>query len=87
MTSSMSTSGARGGRGLEQQGGMFLLSDGGSGEAEGGGTGIGSGVAGAKDTVPRDRTSILGVRNSGEYSGEVGTAGRAGEPTAEIGGL
>ena len=55
---------------------MFLLSDGGSREVMGGGTGIGSGVAGAKDTVPRDRTSMLGVWNSREYSGEAGTSGR-----------
>ena len=58
----MGTSGVQGGGGLEQQaGGMFSASDGGSGEAAGGGTGIGSGVVGAEDTVPRDRTSILGV--------------------------
>ena len=87
MSSSMGTSGAQGGRGLEQQeGGMFSLLDGGSGEVMGGGTRIGSGVVGAEDTNPRDRTSILGVWNSGEYSGEAGTSGRSGEPTAEIGG-
>ena len=79
----MGTSGARGGRGLEQQvGGIFSASDDGRGEATGGGTGIASGVEGAEETEPRDRTSILGVWNSGEYSGEAGTAGRAGEPTA-----
>ena len=62
MTSSMGTSRVRGGGGLEQQaGGISSASDGGSGEAAGGGTGIGSGVAGAEDTVPRDQTSILGV--------------------------
>ena len=84
----MGTSGARGGRGLEQQaGGTFSASDDGRGEATGGGTGIGSGVEGAEETEPRDQTSILGVWNSGGYSGEVGTAGRAGEPTAKIGGL
>ena len=88
MTSSMGTSGAQGGSGLEQQaGGMFSASDEGRGEVTGGGTGIGSGVEGAKETEPRDQTSILGVWNSREYSGEAGTAGRAGEPTAEIGGL
>ena len=74
----MGTSGARGGGGLEQQaGGMFSASDGGRGEATGGGTGIASGVEGAEETELRDRTSILGVWNSGEYSGEAGTAGRA----------
>ena len=84
----MGTSGARGGGGLEQQaGGIFSASDGGRGEATGGGTGIGSGVIGAKETVLRERTSILGVWNSGEYSGEAGTLGKSGEPTAEIGGL
>ena len=88
MTSSMGMSRTRGEGGLEQQGGgMFSLSDGGSGEVTGGGTRIGSGVAGAKDTVPRDRTSILGVWNSGEYLGEARTSGRSGEPTAEIGGI
>ena len=82
----MGMSRARGG-GLELHGGgIFLLSDGGSGEAAGGGTGIGSGVAGAEDTNPRDRTSILGVWNSREYLGEAGTSGRSGEPTAEING-
>ena len=40
---------------------MLSLSDGGSEKATGGGTGTGSGVAGAEDTVSRDRTSILGV--------------------------
>ena len=84
----MGTSGARGGEGLEQQaGGIFSASDGGSGEAAGGGTGIASGVDGAEETAPRDQTSILGVWNSGEYSGEAGTSGRSGEPTTEIGGL
>ena len=84
----MGTSGAQGGRGLEQQaGGIFSASDDGKGEATGGGTGIASGVEGAEETEPRDRTSILGVWTSGEYSGEAGTAGRVGEPTAEIGGL
>ena len=84
----MSTSGTRGGGGLEQQvGGIFSASEEGRGEATGGGMGIGSGVEGAEETVPRERTSILGVWNSGEYSGEAGTAGRSGEPTAEIGGL
>ena len=88
MTSSMGTSGAQGGGGLEQQaGGIFSASDGGSGEAAAGGTRIGSGVVGAEDTIPRDQTSILGVWNSGEYLGEAGTPGRLGEPTAEIGGL
>ena len=73
---------------MEQQaGGIFSASDEGRGEATGGGTGIASGVEGAKETVPRDGTSILGVWNSREYSGEVGTSGRSGEPTAEIGGL
>ena len=73
---------------MEQQaGGTFSASDDGRGEATGGRTRIGSGVEGAKETEPRDRTSILGVWNSGEYSGEAGTAGRAGELTAEIGGL
>ena len=67
-------------------GGMFSASDDGRGEATGGGTIIGSGVEGAEETEPRDLTSILGVWNSGEYSGEVGIAGRAGEPTVEIGG-
>ena len=87
MTSSMGTSGAQGGGGLEQQGGgMFLLSDGGSREATGGGTGIGSGVVGANETDPRDQTSILGVWYSREYLGEVGTPGRSGEPMAEMGG-
>ena len=33
---------------------MFSASDEGSGEATGGGSRIGSGVVGAKDTVPRD---------------------------------
>ena len=65
---------------------MFSLSDGGSGEATGGGTGIGSGVTGAEDMSPRDQTSILGVWNSGEYLGEAGTSGRSGEPMAEMGG-
>ena len=65
---------------------MFSLSEGGRGEAIGGGTGIGSRVVGAEDTVPRDQISILGVWNSGEYFGEAGTSGRAGEPTAEMGG-
>ena len=60
----------------QQAGGIFSASDGGSGEATGAGTGIGSRVAGAKETVPRDQTSILGVWNSGEYLGEVGTSGR-----------
>ena len=84
----MGTSGARGGAGLEQQaGGIFSASDEGRGEATGGGIGIGSGVDGAEETVPRERTSILGVWNSREYSGEAGIAGKAGEPTAEIGGL
>ena len=84
----MGTSGAQGGGGLEQQvGGMFLASEGGSGEPTGGGIGRASGVKGAEETVPRDQTSILKVWNSGEYSGEVGTSGRSGEPTAEIGGL
>ena len=84
----MGISGVRGGGGLEQQaGGIFSASDGGRGEATGGGTGMGSGVIGAKDTIPRDQTSILGVWNSGEYLGEAGTSGRSGEPTAEIGGL
>ena len=84
----MGMSGARGGEGLEQQaGGIYSASEEGRGEATGGGTGIGSGVDGAEETEPRDRTSILGVWNSGEYSGEAGTAGRAGEPTAEIGGM
>ena len=84
----MGTSGARRGRGLEQQaGGIFSASDDGRGEATGGGTGTASGVDGAEEMEPRDRTSILGVWNSGEYSGEPGTAGKAGEPTAEIGGL
>ena len=70
MTSSMGTSGARGGGGLEQQaGGIFSTSDGGRGEATGGGTGIGLGVEGAEETVLREQTSILGVWNSGEYSG------------------
>ena len=74
MTSSMGTSGAQGGRGLEQQaGGIFSASDEGRGEATGGGIGIGSGVEGAEETVPREWTSILGVWNSGEYSGEAGT--------------
>ena len=74
--------------GLEQQaGGIFSASDGGSGKAIGGGTRMASGVEGAEETVPRDRTSILGVWNSGEYSGEAGTSGRSGEPTAEMGGL
>ena len=66
---------------------MFSLSDGGSGGATGGGTRIGSGVAGAKDTIPRDRTSMLGVWNCGEYSGKAGTSGKSGEPTAEMGGM
>ena len=84
----MGTSGARGGEELEQQaGGIFSASEEGRGEATGGGTGIGSGVEGAEETEPRDQTSILGVWNSREYSGEAGTAGRAGEPTAEIGGM
>ena len=84
----MGMSGAQGGGGLEQQvGGIFSASEEGRGEVTGGGTGIDSGVKGAEETEPRDRTSILGVWNSGEYSGEVGIAGRAGEPTAEIGGL
>ena len=84
----MGTRGARGGRGLEQQaGGIFSASDDGKGKATGGGTGTGSGVEGAEETVPRDLTSILGLWNSGEYSGEAGTAGRAGELTAEMGGL
>ena len=87
MTSSMGTSRAQGGGGLEQQaGGIFSASDGGS-EVTGGGTGIASGVEGAEETLPRDQTSILGVWNSGEYLGEAGTSGRSGEPTAEIGGL
>ena len=55
---------------MEQQaGGMFSASDGGSGEVAGGGTGMGSGVAGAKDTVPRDQTSMLGVWNSRVFRG------------------
>ena len=84
----MGTSGARGGRGLEQQAGrIFSTSDDGRGEATGGGIGVGSGVEGAEETEPRDQTSILGVWNSGEYSGEAGTTGRLGEPTAEMGGL
>ena len=84
----MGTSGARGGRGLEQQaGGIFSASDDRRGEVTGGGTGVGSGVDGAEETEPIDRTSILGVWNSGEYSGEAGAAGKLGEPTAEIGGL
>ena len=66
---------------------MFSASDGGSGEVTGGGTGIGSGVAGAEDTVPRDQTFILGVWTSGEYLGEPGTSGRSGEPTTEMGEL
>ena len=33
---------------------MFSALDGGRGEVIGGDTGIGSGVVGAKDTVPRD---------------------------------
>ena len=88
MTSSMGTSGAQGGGGLEQQArGIFSASEEGRGEATGGGIGIGSGVEGAEEMVLRERTSMLGVWNSGEYSGEAGTAGRAREPTAEIGGL
>ena len=84
----MGTSRAQGGGGLEQQaGGMFSASDGGRGEAIGGGTGIGSRVTGAEDTIPRDQTSMLGVWNSGEYLGEVGTSGKSGEPTAEMGGM
>ena len=84
----MGTSGARGGGGLEQQaGGIFSASDEGRGEAMGGGTGMGSGVDEAEETVPRDWTSILGVWNFGEYLGEAGTAKRAREATAEIGGL
>ena len=51
---------------------MFSTLDGGRGEAIGGGTGIGSGVAGAEDTVPRDQTSILRVWNSREYLGRQG---------------
>ena len=75
------------GGGLKQQaGGMYSASDGGRGEAIGGETGIGSGVAGADEINPRDQTSILGVWNSREYSGEAGTSGRAGEPIAEMGG-
>ena len=55
MTSSMGTSGARGGRGLEQQaGGMFSASDDGREEATGGGIRIASGVEGAEETEPRD---------------------------------
>ena len=73
---------------MEQQaGGIFSASDEGRGEATGGGIGIGSGVKGAEETVPREWTSMLGVWNYGEYLGEAGTAGKAGEPTAEIGGL
>ena len=73
---------------MEQQaGGIFSASDGGRGEATGGETGMASGVEGANDTVPRDQTSILGVWNSGEYSGEAGTLGRSGEPAAEMGRL
>ena len=84
----MGTSGAQGGGGLEQQaGGMFSASDGRRGAVAGGGTRIGSGVVGAKETIPRDQTFILGVWNSGEYSGEAGTSGRSGEPTTEIGGM
>ena len=66
---------------------MFSVSDEGSGEMTGGGTRIGSGVAGAEETLPRDQTSILGVWNSGEYLGEAGTSGRSGEPMAKMGGL
>ena len=73
---------------MEQQvGGIFSASEGGSGEPTGGGIRRASGVDGAEETVPRDQNSILGVWNSGEYSGEAGTSGRSGEPTAEIGGL
>ena len=62
MTSSVGTSGARGGRGLEQQaGGIFSASDEGRGEATGGGIGIASGIEGAEETVPSDQTSMLGV--------------------------
>ena len=62
MTSSMGTSRVRGGGGLEQQvGRIFSASEGGSGEPTGGGIGRASGVDGAKETVLRDQTSILGV--------------------------
>ena len=65
---------------MEQQaGGIFSTSDGGRGEATGGGIGMGSRLEGTEETVPRDQTSILGVWNSREYLGEVGTAGRDGE--------
>ena len=46
---------------MEQQaGGIFSASEGGSGEARGGGTRMASGVVGAEETVPRDQISILG---------------------------
>ena len=40
-------------------GGIFSASDDGRGEVTGGGTGIGSGVEGAKETEPRDCQELL----------------------------